>query len=309
MPSTTWLTHCQKEWIIKMYSLTQYKSYIIVCLCVCCMLLYVCLYVCISPYCILYTCSCFHRKRNYSWISLVLLYKTQMKLILFIFSPFDMWWHCLSLKSFFIVSSRANSSNTVSLSNSVIKRKAKFGKEGWENLWQFLKGRKVKKKGNKCRKESFIIEILSSPQATKPPPTSTMSEPGCFQSPACWRRTISCHSLKNLLTPCSSGTVKKRHHLKCWLLQKWQCRHLNVAKRAQQAAWASGNVWGCDNKYCQLKMSSLSLVIEVFVGECVYVQGDKFTDLWVNFNFRICCLFSNVNRFEPNLKTCLIHWL
>lgn len=66
------------------------------------------------------------------------------------------------------------------------------------------------------------------------------------------------------------GLWIKRQELECWLLQKWQCHHLNVTSGAQQAVGVSLSVSGRET--VSLKCGVLSIVM-LRLWECVCMFG------------------------------------
>lgn len=109
------------------------------------------------------------------------------------------------------------------------------------------------------------------------PPAPPWQSQGSVSGPARWRSTIpgliSCHSpppKKNPNSFAALGLWIKRQELECWLLQKWQCHHLNVTSGAQQAVGVSLSVSGRET--VSLKCGVLSIVM-LRLWECVCMFG------------------------------------
>ena len=146
-------------------------------------------------------------------------------------------------------------------------------------------GRYENDKENKCREELFFYLALflifssgCSLTLQNLPTTSTLTEPGfCLEScpltehyPGADLLSLPSPPEKPPNSFTALGLWIKRQELECWLLQKWQCHHLNVTSGAQQAVGVSLSESGRET--VSLKCGVLSIVM-LRLWECVCMFG------------------------------------
>lgn len=109
------------------------------------------------------------------------------------------------------------------------------------------------------------------------PTSSTLTEPGFCLRSCPLKEHYPGADLLSLPPPkkkpnsfAALGLWIKRQELECWLLQKWQCHHLNVTSGAQQAVGVSLSVSGRET--VSLKCGVLSIVM-LRLWECVCMFG------------------------------------